>query len=66
MDEPILSINGISKHFGGLQAVNNVSFDLPKGEFMGLMGPNGAGKTTLVNIICGFYKPNSGTIKFKG
>ena len=66
MDEPILSINGISKRFGGLQAVNNVSFNLPKGEIMGLMGPNGAGKTTLVNVICGFYKPDSGTIKFSG
>lgn len=47
-------------------AVNNVSFDLPAGEIMGLMGPNGAGKTTLVNVICGIYKPNAGTIRFKG
>lgn len=66
MDEPILSITGVSKRFGGLQAVNNVSFNLSKGEIMGLMGPNGAGKTTLVNVICGFYKPDSGTIKFEG
>lgn len=64
MDEPILSINGVSKHFGGLMAVNNVSFNLPRGAIMGLMGPNGAGKTTLVNVICGFYKPDSGTIIF--
>ncbi len=66
MDKPILSINGVSKRFGGLLAVNDVSFNLPAGEIMGLMGPNGAGKTTLVNVICGFYKPDSGTIEFKG
>jgi branched-chain amino acid transport system ATP-binding protein len=66
LDRPILSINGVSKRFGGLLAVNDVSFNLPAGEIMGLMGPNGAGKTTLVNVICGFYKPDSGTIKFKG
>lgn len=65
MDEPILSIRGVSKRFGGLMAVNDVSFDLSKGEIMGLMGPNGAGKTTLVNVICGFYKPDKGTIRFK-
>jgi branched-chain amino acid transport system ATP-binding protein len=66
LDDLILSIKGVSKRFGGLLAVNNVSFDLPKGEIMGLMGPNGAGKTTLVNVICGYYKPDSGTIRFKG
>ncbi|HSF83230.1 MAG TPA: ABC transporter ATP-binding protein [Anaerolineales bacterium] len=66
MDEPILSVSGVSKHFGGLMAVNDVSFSLPRGQIMGLMGPNGAGKTTLVNIICGYYKPDSGMIKFKG
>ena len=66
MDEPILSIDKVSKHFGGLRAVNNVSFSLPARQIMGLMGPNGAGKTTLVNVICGFYKPDSGTIRFNG
>lgn len=66
LDQPILSISGVSKHFGGLRALDNVSFDLPAGEIMGLMGPNGAGKTTLVNVICGFYKPDAGKIKFKG
>jgi branched-chain amino acid transport system ATP-binding protein len=66
LDEPILAISRVSKRFGGLQAVNDVSFDLPAGEILGLMGPNGAGKTTLVNVICGFYKPDSGTIRFKG
>ena len=66
MNEIILSVNEISKRFGGLLAVDKVSFDLPAGEVMGLMGPNGAGKTTLVNTICGFHKPDAGTIKFKG
>jgi branched-chain amino acid transport system ATP-binding protein len=66
VDEPILSINKVSKRFGGLLAVNDISFSLTDGQIMGVMGPNGAGKTTLVNIICGFYKPESGTIKFKG
>jgi len=64
--ESILSVSGISKRFGGLRALDNVSFELPAGRIMGLMGPNGAGKTTLVNVICGFYKPDAGVIKFKG
>lgn len=66
MSEPLLSVRGVSKRFGGLLALNNVSFDVPYGEIRGLMGPNGAGKTTLVNVMCGFYKPDSGTIHFKG
>ncbi len=66
MNESLLSVRGVTKRFGGLVAVRDISFDLPVGEIMGLMGPNGAGKTTLVNVICGFYKPDSGTIKFKG
>lgn len=66
LDQPILSISGVSKYFGGLRALDNISFNLPAGEIMGLMGPNGAGKTTLVNVICGFYKPDAGKIKFKG
>jgi len=66
LEKTILSVSGVSKHFGGLLAVNKVSFDLLEGQIMGLMGPNGAGKTTLVNIICGFYKPDSGKINYKG
>lgn len=65
MNESILSVRGVGKSFGGLIALQDVSFELPAGTIMGLMGPNGAGKTTLVNIICGFYKPDVGTIKFK-
>lgn len=66
MDGSILSVSEVRKRFGGLMALNKVSFELPSGAIMGLMGPNGAGKTTLVNVICGFYKPDSGTVKFQG
>jgi len=62
----VLSVRGVKKSFGGLLAVNDVSFELPAGQIMGLMGPNGAGKTTLVNVICGFYKPDTGKIAFQG
>jgi len=63
---PILEIESVKKRFGGLIAVNNLSFNINDGEAVGLMGPNGAGKTTLINIIFGVYKPDSGAIKFKG
>lgn len=66
MKESILSVVELSKHFGGLFAVDNVSCDVQVGEVVGLMGPNGAGKTTLVNVIAGVYKPDSGAVKFKG
>jgi len=58
--EPILKVEKISKHFGGVQAVQGVSFELNPGEFLGVIGPNGSGKTTLVNLITGFVKPDSG------
>jgi branched-chain amino acid transport system ATP-binding protein len=66
METPILSVAGANKHFGGLHAIRDFSFDIQAGEVVGLMGPNGAGKTTLVNLIYGIYKPDSGTIKFRG
>jgi len=56
----------ISKFFGGLAALKNVSFSLSMGEIVGLIGPNGAGKTTLFNVITGFTPPSSGIIRFKG
>jgi branched-chain amino acid transport system ATP-binding protein len=62
----ILKVSNVSKHFGGLTAVNDVSFSINEGETVGLMGPNGAGKTTLVNMICGSYAVDSGKIEFLG
>jgi branched-chain amino acid transport system ATP-binding protein len=53
-------------HFGGLAAICDLSFEVQTGEVLGLMGPNGAGKSTLLNVISGLYKPDAGTIKFKG
>lgn len=66
MVEPILSIKNISKHFGGVVALKDISFDVYPGQVIGLMGPNGAGKTTLLNIIGGEYSPDEGRIIFKG
>jgi len=66
LETPILAIDGVTKHFGGVVAVRDLSFDMQAGQVVGLMGPNGAGKTTLLNIICGEYKPDSGRVKFKG
>lgn len=59
---PILSVNKLTKSFGGLMAVSNVSMELEQGELVGLIGPNGAGKTTVFNLLTGIYVPTSGTI----
>lgn len=61
----ILSLENVTKRFGGLVAVNNVSFNVNEGEILGLIGPNGAGKTTLFNVITGVYKPEHGKVIFK-
>jgi len=66
MNPPFLEVKGITKSFGGLHAVSDVSFTLKRDEVVGLIGPNGAGKTTLLRLITGILKPDSGTIKFKG
>ena len=62
----ILTTERLTKHFGGLTAVNDVSFSLEQGEILGLIGPNGAGKTTLINLISGAFPPSSGSITFNG
>jgi branched-chain amino acid transport system ATP-binding protein len=62
---PILATKGISKSFGGLQALIDVSFEVYEGEVFGIIGPNGSGKTTLINCITGFIKIDSGTVYFK-
>lgn len=64
--QPILKVNNLTKKFGNLIAVNRASFEVNHGEIVGLIGPNGAGKTTLFNAISGLYKPEEGTVIFKG
>jgi len=63
---PLLTVDGVTKRFGGLLANNNVSFEVAEGEILGLIGPNGAGKSTLFEQITGFYPPTSGRIVFQG
>ncbi len=62
----LLAASGISKHFGGVQALAEVSFSITQGEIYGLIGPNGAGKTTLFNLLTGIYAPDSGRFAFDG
>ncbi len=62
----ILEVQGVTKRFGGLQALTNVTFNLAEGQILGLIGPNGAGKTTLFNVINGVYKPDAGQVTFRG
>jgi branched-chain amino acid transport system ATP-binding protein len=63
---PLLKVSGLTKSFGGVMAVLNVSFELKEGELLGIIGPNGSGKTTLVNLVTGFVKPNSGRVEYRG
>ncbi|HEV2677541.1 MAG TPA: ABC transporter ATP-binding protein [Aliidongia sp.] len=63
---PMLQLTGVSKRFGGLKAVNEVSFSVEAGEIFSLIGPNGAGKTTLFNLISAIFKPSGGNIRFEG
>jgi len=64
-DEPILRVNGVTKRFGGLVAVNNVTFDVSAGGIVALIGPNGAGKSTLFSMLAGAVRPTSGQVRFK-
>jgi branched-chain amino acid transport system ATP-binding protein len=63
---PLLEVQGLSKHFGGLVANDRIDLQVNAGEIVGLIGPNGAGKTTLFNCIAGFYPPTAGNVQFKG
>ena len=63
---PLLALEGVTLSFGGVRAINDVSFDVRKGEIRAIIGPNGAGKTSMLNVINGFYHPQQGTITFKG
>jgi branched-chain amino acid transport system ATP-binding protein len=62
----VLSVNDVSVSFGGITALDDVSLEVSSGEVLGVIGPNGAGKTTLFNVICGFVKPASGTLSWRG
>jgi len=64
--EPLLVVRDLSKSFGGVKAVDNVSFTIRRGEIIGLIGPNGSGKTTVINLISGFYPAGAGTIQLGG
>src|SRR5262245_36674435 len=62
----LLSVAGVSKHFGGIAANRRISFDVASGELIGIIGPNGAGKSTLFEIITGFYHPDEGEVRLDG
>jgi branched-chain amino acid transport system ATP-binding protein len=63
---PLLTLSGVSKHFGGLQVITDLDFVVNEDEIVGLIGPNGAGKTTVFNLITAIYVPDRGSVKFKG
>ncbi len=65
-DAPVLTVQNVSKHFGGVQALNRVSLEVFPGEVLGLVGDNGAGKTTLIKVISGVYRPDEGELRYKG
>jgi ABC-type branched-subunit amino acid transport system ATPase component len=63
---PLLKISGLYKNFGGVQAIDDLNFEIAEGELLGMIGPNGSGKTTAVNLITGFVKPTEGEVSFRG
>jgi branched-chain amino acid transport system ATP-binding protein len=63
---PVLKVSGLSKRYGGVAAISGLSFELARGEILGVIGPNGAGKTTLLNLITGYSVPNDGSILLEG
>ncbi|UFW48043.1 MULTISPECIES: ABC transporter ATP-binding protein [Bradyrhizobium] len=66
MAEPMLSLRGLTRRFGGLTAVDAIDLDLARGELISIIGPNGAGKTTLFNLVTGLDRPDAGTVHFEG
>ena len=60
----VLSVNSLSKNFGGIKAIRNINVNIEKGNIIGLIGPNGAGKTTFFNLLTGIYSPTSGEITY--
>jgi branched-chain amino acid transport system ATP-binding protein len=62
----LLAVSGLTRYFGGVHAIDDVSFDISEGEIAAIIGPNGAGKTTLFNLISGFLEPDSGNMSFRG
>src|SRR2546421_9021425 len=64
--EPLLSVRGVTKRFGGVSALSEVTFDVADGEILGVIGPTGAGKTTLLSCISGMHRLDGGTITFAG
>ena len=66
VSESLLSVHGLSRAFGGLKAVSDVSLEVPRGSLSALIGPNGAGKTTLFALVSGFLKADSGRVRFAG
>jgi branched-chain amino acid transport system ATP-binding protein len=66
VESPLLELTRVSRYFGGLKAVNDISFDVPSGVIKAVIGPNGAGKTTLFNCIAGSLAPTAGSISFQG
>jgi branched-chain amino acid transport system ATP-binding protein len=66
MAPPLLAVRGVTVSFAGLAALDDVSFEVGEREIVSLIGPNGAGKTTLFNVVCGFVRPDEGTVEFRG
>ena len=66
MSSPAISVSGLKKRFGDVQAVNDLSFDVDRGEMFGLIGPDGAGKTTVLRLVCGLLQPNAGSVRVLG